>query len=577
MLFSELARYFQQLEQTPSRNAMTGILSELFLNAHADEIGNICYLLLGRVAPLYEAVEFGIADKFMIRAIAIAYDVPIDAVTAEFKRVGDLGTVAEKMHIGKGEKLTVSEVFQIFCTITQMSGAGSQEKKIVCIADLLKQVESQSARYIARIPLDKLRLGFSDMTILDSLSWMVTGDKSLRNKLEDAYNVRPDIGLLAQTVKAHGASGLSHIHARVGAPILASLCQRLPTADEMIEKMGQVAVEPKYDGVRIQIHFKKSGFGKEGRARSFSRNLENTTEMFSELEDIAAELHADEVILDGEAIGVDPVSGKLSSFQETMTRKRKHDIVQTRKDMPLKFFIFDILYKDGKELLSTPLSQRRKILEQTIIPDKIFAISPQILTDSAEKIRGYHEAQISKGLEGVVVKKWDSNYEPGRRGFAWVKFKEEEGKTGKLTDTIDVVVMGYYAGEGKRSGFGIGAFLVGVRSRDEFVTLTKIGTGVSDELWKDLKSEFEKIKCATKPVAYAAVNKAFVPDVWVHPRLVVEIAGDDLTKSPTHGAGFAVRFPRLVHIRRDKGPAQSTSVAEIEKMFESQKSHHTKK
>ena len=577
MLFSELARYFQQLEHTPSRNAMTGILSELFLKAHKDEIGDICYLLLGRVAPLYEAIEFGIADKFMIRAIAAAYNISIDAVTASFKRVGDLGTTAEQLHTGKGNTLSVTEVFQIFYSITQMAGAGSQEKKIECIADLLKRVDAQSARYIARIPLDKLRLGFSDMTILDSLSWMVTGDKSLRAKLEDAYNVRPDIGLLAQTVKAHGSSGLSHIHARVGAPILASLCQRLPSADEMIEKMGNVAVEPKYDGVRIQIHFKKSGLGKEGKARSFSRNLENTTEMFSELQDIAGELHADEVILDGEAIGVDPISGKLSSFQETMTRKRKHDIVQTRKDMPLKFFIFDILYKDGKELLSTPLSQRRKILEQTISPDKIFAISPQILTDSAEKIRSYHEAQIAKGLEGVVVKKWDSNYEPGRRGFAWVKFKEEEGKTGKLTDTIDVVVMGYYVGEGKRSGFGIGAFLVGVRNKDEFVTLTKIGTGVSDELWKELRGEFEKIKCATKPAAYVGVNKAFVPDVWVDPRLVVEIAGDDLTKSPTHGAGFAVRFPRLVRIRRDKGPAQTTTVVEIERMFGSQKSHHTKK
>jgi DNA ligase-1 len=205
------------------------------------------------------------------------------------------------------------------------------------------------------------------------------------------------------------------------------------------------------------------------------------------------------------------------------------------------------------------------------------AISPQILTDKAEVIRSFHEEQIKKGLEGVVVKKWDSPYEPGRRGFAWVKFKEEEGKTGKLTDTIDAVVLGYYVGEGKRSGFGIGAFLVGVRKHDEFVTLTKIGTGVSDDLWKELKSELEGIKVQKQPKQYSGVHKAFVPDVWVNPTLVVEIAGDDLTKSPTHGAGFAVRFPRLVHIRRDKGPDQATTVLEIAKMFEAQMSHHTKK
>ena len=577
MLFSELAHYFQRLEETPSRNEMTGILSELFREANVDEIGNICYLLLGRVAPLYEAIEFGIADKFMIRAIAEANDVSVDSVTAEFKRTGDLGTTAEHLHTGTNKKLNVLAVYKLFYEITQMGGAGSQDKKITGIAGLLRQVDKQSSKYIARIPLDKLRLGFSDMTILDSLSWMIASDKSLRQDLEDAYNVRPDIGLLAQTVKQHGKSGLHHIHARVGAPILASLCQRLPSADEMIEKMGYVAVEPKYDGVRIQIHYKKSGLGSSGCARSYSRNLENTTEMFSELQDIGAELRADEVILDGEAIGIDAKTGKLSSFQETMTRKRKHDIAETRKEMPLKFFVFDIMYKNGKELLSVPLSERRKILEQTVIPNKIMAISPQILTDSADTIRSYHEEQIQKGLEGVVIKKWDSPYEPGRRGFSWVKFKEEEGKTGKLTDTIDAVVMGYYVGEGKRSTFGIGAFLVGVKKGNAIVTLTKIGTGVSDALWKELRDELQGVKSSVAPKQYSEVNKAFVPDVWVSPSLVVEIAGDDLTKSPTHGAGFAVRFPRLVEIRRDKGPEQATTVAEITGMFDAQKSHHIKK
>ncbi len=584
MLFSELAQYFQKLEQTPSRNAMTDILSTLFHDASQEEIGKICYLLLGRVAPLYDAIEFGIADKFMIRAIALAYGVSHEHVLAAFKKHGDLGTTAEALHTGTHKKLSVLAVFEQFYAITQLSGAGSQEKKITEIASLLSQVDSLSARYIARIPLDKLRLGFSDMTILDSLSWMVAKDKSLRAPLEDAYNVRPDIGLLAQTVKADGVKGLSRVHARVGAPILASLCQRLPTADEMIEKMGKVAVEPKYDGVRIQIHYKKTGFkvsGGEGVnrqvARSYSRNLENTTEMFSELQDIGQELHADEVILDGEAIGVDPKTGALSSFQETMTRKRKHDIEATRKDMPLKFFIFDIMYKDGKELLSTPLSERRAILQKTISPKKYLAISPQIITESADEIRSYHEEQIHKGLEGVVIKKWESPYEPGRKGYAWVKFKEEEGKTGKLTDTIDALVMGYYVGEGKRSGFGIGAFLVAVLRQDGFVTLTKIGTGVSDALWRELRTELQNLKVATQPKEYMAVNKAFVPDVWVTPKLVVELAGDDLTKSPTHGAGYAVRFPRLVRIRRDKGPAQATTVAEIRRMFDAQKSHLTKK
>lgn len=566
MLFSQLALYFQKLEQTPSRNSMTEILSELFIHASGDEIGKICYLLLGRVAPLYDAIEFGIADKFMVRAIAESYEVPRERVQALFKKTGDVGTTAEELHSGKDKKLSVSDVYGLLYEITQTGGEGSQEKKIGLLADLLSRVDALSARFIARIPLDKLRLGFSDMTMLDSLSWMLTQDKSQRAHLEDAYNVRPDIGYIAATVKKHGIAGLSHVKASVGAPILASLCQRLPSAGEMIKKMHTVAVEPKYDGVRIQIHFRKTG--KEARiAKTFSRNLENTTEMFSEVQDIGAQLRGHDVILDGEAIGVDPKTGKLTSFQETMTRKRKHNIADTRAGMPLKFFVFDILYKDGVDLLSTPLSERREILKHTIVPGDILTISPQIVTDSADVIREYHEEQIKKGLEGVVVKKWDSPYEPGRRGYAWVKFKEEEGKTGKLTDTIDAVVMGYYKGEGKRSEFGIGAFLVGVRKNEEFVTVTKIGTGVSDELWRELRTRLNALKAKDMPKEYTGVNKIFIPDVWTEPELVVELAGDDLTKSPTHGAGFAVRFPRLVRIRDDKSPDTATTVSEVEKMY----------
>ncbi len=570
MKFSELAQYFNKLEETASRNTMTEILSDVFRKSNKEEIGKICYLLQGRVVPLFEAIEFGVADKFMIRAIASAYHVEESRVVAAFKKEGDLGAAAQSCYSQSSKNSTsptVSEVYERLYSITKESGQGSQDKKIALLSQLLATVDTLSARYIARIPLDKLRLGFSDMTMLDSISWMVKGDKSLRERLEDAYNVRPDIGFIATTLKEHGIAGLSHVKARVGAPILAALCQRIPTADEMIEKMGVVAVEPKYDGVRVQIHFDN------GSAKTFSRNLENTTAMFPELQEIGHELNAHEVILDSEAVGVDPKTGKLIPFQETMTRKRKYDIAEARTSVPLKFFVFDILYKDGKELLTAPLRERRGILEKTLKQkeNKHLMLSPEIIAHEAKEIRTYHDEQLKKGLEGAVVKKWESPYEPGRRGFSWVKFKQEEGKTGKLTDTIDAVIMGYSRGEGKRSGFGIGLFLVGVREGDHFVTITKIGTGVSDDLWKELHTKLHDIKTEKQPKEYENVNKLFTPDVWVEPKIVVEIAGDDLTKSPAHGAGIAVRFPRLVRIRTDKSPHQVTTVKEVRTMFHNQK------
>ncbi|MEK7141271.1 MAG: ATP-dependent DNA ligase [Patescibacteria group bacterium] len=591
MTFSTLSLYFQKLEATPSRNSMTEILAELFTNAGQEEIGKLCYLLQGRVAPLYEPIEFGVGDKLMIRAIGKAYGVEDDVVRRSFGKFGDLGAAAEQEAnhesriMNYGKNITVEEVFGRLVEITGMGGEGSQEGKIDALADLLGSLDALSVRYFVRIPLDKLRLGFSDMTILDGLSWMLAGDKSQRNRLEEVYNIRPDIGLLATQIKARGIAGLSHVKAVVGAPILASLCQRLPTADEMIKKMGEVAVEPKFDGVRVQIHYDVGRKTQDVRVKTFSRNLENTTAMFPELEEVGKQLNARDVILDSEAVGMDPTTGKLIPFQETSTRKRKHDIQASLLRVPLKFFVFDILYKDGKDLLATPLSERRKILEDTILTrdsrnrgsfdsgnqrEDLLVISPQIVTDSPEKIRQYHDAQIKKGLEGAVVKKWHSPYEPGRRGYSWVKFKEEEGKTGKLTDTIDAVVMGYYRGEGKRAGFGIGAFLVGVAKGEEYVTVTKIGTGVTDDMWKELEKDFRRKTSDVRPKEYGEVPKMLEPDVWIDPKIVVEIAGDDLTKSSTHGAGVAVRFPRLVRIRTDKSPAQATSVEELEKMYRDQ-------
>ena len=374
MYFSDLAVYFKKLEETPSRNSMTEILSEVFDHATKIEIGKICYLLQGRVVPLYEDVEFGIADKFLIRAIALAYGTTEDHVISLFKKEGDFG-IAAQLSCPAGHRvktaLRVSEVYDRLYDITRESGSGSQDKKIDVLAHLLSSVDALSARYIARIPLDKLRLGFSDMTMLDSLSWMATRDKSLRIPLEDAYNVRPDIGFIATTMKEHGIKGLSHVKARVGAPILAALCQRIPTADEMIKKMGEVAVEPKYDGVRVQIHFEKSKISdQKPKVSTYSRNLENTSAMFPEISDVGRELHGQEVILDCEAVGFDPKTQKLIAFQETMTRKRKHDIEGARASVPLRFFVFDILYKDGKDLLTEPLSKRR-ILEETVHPGKI--------------------------------------------------------------------------------------------------------------------------------------------------------------------------------------------------------------
>lgn len=588
MRFWQLADYFQQLESTSSRLKITEILARLLKKAGADEVDKICYLSLGRLAPLYEGTEFNIAEKLMIKVIARQLGVPEVKILGEYKKIGDLGEVEENIknkqvcsyrnkmgnrkYTYKKSKMSVVDVFGKLHEIASESGQGSVERKVEKMKSLLNELNSLSAKYVVRIPLGKVRLGFSELTILDALSWMITGDKSKRGKIEEAYNVRADIGQIAHAIKLQGLKGLKSLKVQLGTPIVPSLCQRLPTVEEMVEKMGLVAAEPKYDGTRLAIHFSRI----KNFVRIFTRNLENVTPMFPDIVGaLEKEVKARQVILDGEAIGFDPKTGKFLPFQETIKRKRKYEVGEMAAKIPLKYYCFDILYKDGEDLWLLPLAKRREILERTLAPsNKRIILSHQIVTNDPEKLRQYHDEQIKKGLEGIVVKKWQASYEPGRRGFTWVKFKQEKGKRGGgLADTLDCVVMGYYRGRGKRAAFGIGGFLVGVREKegsDQLVTISKIGTGLSDKQWRELRVRSQELRVRSQPKEYQ-VDKNLAPDVWCTPKLVVEIEADNITRSPIHTAKYALRFPRLVRFRDDKLPKEATTLKEAEKLYKMQR------
>jgi len=606
MKFKKLADYFSALEATSSRLKITEILADLLKEASPQEADKICYLSLGRLAPLYAGVEFNLAEKLMIKVLAQALGQPEEKIRQEFKKTGDLGETVYKLKTQNSKlktqklNLTVGEVYERLLEIAKEAGEGSVERKIEKMAALINELDPLSAKYVVRIPLGRLRLGFSELTILDALSWMLVGDKSKREEIEAAYNVRSDVGEIAKNLKTKISNvkpsrlnlkkifeGLEKIRPQVGIPIMPALCQRLPTPEEMIEKMGVVAAEPKFDGTRLQVHYRRSspGVSIENHSwsvrsvRIFTRNLENVTAMFPDIvEGVKKEVRAKEVILDGEAIGFDPKTGKFLPFQETIKRKRKYEVDKKAKEIPLKCFVFDILYKDGVSLLDLPLEKRRKILEKTLSrTNKRIVLTPQIVTDSPEELRRFHDEQIAKGLEGAVVKKWQAGYDPGRRGYTWVKFKaEKKGKRGGgLKDTLDCVMMGYYKGKGKRAAFGIGAFLVGIReseNSDRFLTISKIGTGLTDEQWREMykKCQMSNVKCQMKPKEYK-VDKNLIPDVWCEPKIVVEIEADNITVSPVHTAGLALRFPRLLRFREDKSPEQATTLAEAKRLYRMQK------
>ena len=572
MKFSTFANYLSRIEGLDSRNEITELLGEMFSEAGSDEIKEMCYLVLGHLGPPHQRQEFGISQKLLLRSISLTSGKPENLVATQMKAIGDIGDLTQNLLVdNKGDGLSVEQVFESLLEIAIYSGEGSQELKISGLADLLKSVDSLSARYIARIPVKKLRLGFSDMTILDGLSWMLGGDKSHRKELERAFNVSADIGLIAQKVKGQGIESLKDITVTVGVPVRPAAAERLPTAEAIIEKLGTVSVEPKIDGFRLQMHFERGKM-----PHLYSRNLEDMSEMFPEIVDALSQLDVTSVVLEGEAVAFDPVTDKMLPFQETMQRRRKHNVEEKAKELPLKVFCFDILFFNGDSYLNVPYQKRREVLAETVGDrSEALLVSNKTVISTAIKLSEYFDEQIAKGLEGIMAKRLDSPYAAGSRNFNWIKLKRED--TGDLNDTIDCVVKGYKAGKGRRNKFGIGAFLVGVYDSQEqkYKTISNVGTGLTDDQWKEMKLRADELAVSQKPKEYE-VPLGLEQDVWLDPQMVVEVLADTITRSPNHTAGkvgdkpgYALRFPRLVQWRDDKSPEQATSVKEVRSMYKS--------
>lgn len=303
--------------------------------------------------------------------------------------------------------------------------------------------------------------------------------------------------------------------------------------------------------------------------------------MFPEIVKAAlSEVDCDEAILEGEAISYDPVTNQFRAFQETIQRKRKHGIEEKSLEMPLHLFAFDLLYLDGESYLKKRYEERRKTLEDIVKGDGLIRFSDRILATKPKEIEKYFEEAIADGLEGIVAKDLEAPYIAGARKFSWIKMKRSY--KGELSDTVDLVAVGYYAGKGTRTEFGFGGMLAAVYNEkaDVFETITRIGTGFTEENMRMFKKLFEKIKVAKKP---ARVSSLIEPDYWIEPKYVVTVRADEITKSPMHTAGrheedgietgYALRFPRIVSngIREDKSPEEATTTKEIIEMFKIQR------
>ncbi|MGQ9551741.1 MAG: ATP-dependent DNA ligase [Candidatus Bathycorpusculaceae bacterium] len=580
MRYTLIAEAYEKIEATTKRLEMTDLLVALLKNTPKEIIDKVVYLTQGKIYPDFVGVEIGVAEKLAIKALARASGRKETEIEDHLKKSGDIGETAQRFVAKKRQvtffqaPLTVTKVYDTLDKMAKTSGSGAVDLKIALLAGLLSDATPNEAKYLLRTVTGNLRLGIADMTVLDALAIAYGGGKEARELVERAYNISSDLGRVARVAAEKGLEGIKKFQVLVFEPIRPMLAERLSSPEEILEKLGGKCIaEYKYDGERIQVHKKKE------EVILFSRRLENISNQYPDaVELVKSNVKAEEAILEAECVAIDLETGEMRPFQELMHRRRKYEIVKAMEQYPVSLFMFDALYVDGKDLTLQPYITRRKALEKAIKESDRVNVAKHIITSSIEELEKFFEEAIENGCEGLVCKSIaeDSVYQAGARGWLWIKYKRDYKS--EMTDTVDLVVVGAFHGRGKRAGT-YGALLLATYNpeSDTFETITKCGTGFTDEILGKLPEMMQKHVISHK---HSRVQSILEADVWFEPSIVLEILGAEITLSPIHtcamdsirkGSGLAIRFPRFTgNFRIDKAPEDATTSAEAVEMYRGQ-------
>ena len=580
MRYAVIAEAYEKIEATTKRLEMTDLLVDLLKNTPKEIIGRVVYLTQGKIYPDFISLEIGVAEKLAIKALARASGRKESEIEEDLTKTGDIGETAQNFIANKKQAtffqqpLTVSKVYETLDKMARASGSGAVYLKTAFLAGLLADAAPKEAKYIMRTVTGNLRLGIADMTVLDALAIAYGGGKEARELVERAYNISSDLGRVARTVAEKGLRGIKKFQVLVGEPIRPMQAERLSSPEEILEKLGGKCIaEYKYDGERIQIH-------KKGNVINlFSRRLENISRQYPDaIELVKSYVKARDAMLEAECVAIDTDTGEMRPFQELMHRRRKHGIEKAIEEYPVSLFMFDALFVDGNDLTLEPYPIRRQALEDAIKESDRVRVAKYIMTSDVKELEKFFLEAIENGCEGLVCKSIaeDSVYQAGARGWLWIKYKRDYKS--EMTDTVDLVVVGAFHGRGKRAGT-YGALLLAAYNseKDVFETVTKCGTGFTDEDLAKLPKMLQKHKITRK---HSRVQSIIEADVWFEPVIVIEVLGAEITLSPIHvcaldvirkGSGLAIRFPRFTgNYRLDKSAEDATTIEEIIEMYKGQ-------
>ena len=585
MKFNRLAQLFSKLEGTTKRLEMIDILSDFFNEIKEkkdfEDLEKVIYLLQGQLASnIKQFPKMGLAEKMIIEALSIHSGVDAKRIKDVLVKKGDIGAAAELILAKKkkqkslfdyseenqssGNLLSISELYSELKKIALTEGTGSHDIKLGILRGLIRKCSPLETKYLLRIITSTLRVGVQSPTIIEGLALAFTNLKENKDFIERAYTLHPDLGEISKILAEKGLEEVKKIYIEYGTPILSMLASR-EIYTEFISRLGVPFVaEHKLDGERLQIH--KTGMN----VILFSRRLLDISEQYPDVCQVIREnIKTENVIIEGEVVAMDPFYEKMLPFQVLSQRRRKYNIENIAKEVPVCLFIFDLLKFGDESYVDKPLPERRKKLEEIVEERDELRLVESILINSTDELLEFFNKAREEGTEGIMAKsiKEDSNYQAGNRGYKWLKLKSLEG--GKLKDTIDLVLIGAFYGKGRRTGV-YGTYIGAVYNpeNDNFIAFTRFFSGITDELSKFLTRDLEEYKVEKKPKNVICEDK---PDVWLKPEVVMEITGDEITISDKFATlGYSMRFPVFERMRPEKGPKDITTVNEIKELYETQ-------
>lgn len=546
MLFAEFAEFCERLEKISSTIELTTRIAS-FIQKIEDErdLYDVVLFTIGRIYPPWDERELGVGVGLLYEALENVSGFKRQDIENMIRELGDLGLVAEqlikkkKMTTLAFEELTMRKVRETFDEIASLSGEGSVKRKILLLTGLLGLASPLEARYLTRLILNEMRLGVGEGIMRDAIAKAFSADPET---VERAYMITNDLGRVAVVAKREGENGLRKLKIELHVPVRMMLAQVAESIESAVNEMRIAAVEWKYDGSRVQVHWD----GK--KVTIYSRRLENVTNALPEIVEEIKKAVKPGVILDGEAIAVK--EGKPMPFQHVLRRfRRKYEVAKMVEKIPLEVHFFDILY-DGEECIDLPLKERRKLLEKAVSENAKIKLASQIVTDKVEEVRRIYEEAIKAGHEGVMIKHLSSPYTPGKRGKNWLKIKA-------VMETLDLVVVGGEWGEGKRSHW-LSSFELACLdpSTGKLLKVGRVATGFTEEDLEELTEMF-------KPLIVAQEGKI----VEFVPKYVFEVAYQEIQKSPKYESGYALRFPRFVRLRDDKDVDEADTIERVESLY----------